>query len=808
MSGKNAKNKSMKTIVKILFSATLFSLSTASAKGPAGGNAYTGMFKQRADRSIADFNRGKTGNDRRESPWGGDVGMINFAYICYVVGQVTEDADYTDTAVKMYDAYLDMVDNKRIVADFHAYRPFALMTCRLHEAGLLDGSRLSGARGLSQSFLSWFWSRYKSGRQFGEEAWEHNINMATYVTASALSKTFPDMEEAPGSRGLCKEVADRILRKGDLNENASNYAPLGAVYFFDLLHLEDRMDEIRTSSRFRDYFIRWRDFMSPGVMMPEIGDSYFYHNQLPLDLVLIMEVAARQFNDGSFADEARRIMSSYNTTATISDDQFFRAATLVELGDFTPAGTSEKERSFVSKRTLDGEGQPLAFDKLILKTGNEPGNAMIAMDLYCQGSHSHEFRKSAIAYYEAAGVPLYHNLGRRGTMSANFGNIFWMDDPIAYPGHPEQRVWNTMTIPVNRLKKKEGKYVFGNRKLDFRVFPQKDLKYIVFDNMRLEGPKGMLLIDGFESDALWDRNLLEHAPQIRVETIDDKTEGRGAQKVQWNLFSNEVISRLLPDEFVNKEIDPEEYDVIKIDYKYEGPLPYFHFRGWCDRQLDMGNAVLECSVRDAVTHQMGNDAYGRVIYNDYIVKGAKLVRQMVLTEEGVVVISDSFYPTEQCIGKTAGQLWQLYTLKERGNDYFVAFDDGLFPQADGRKREKRCMMVKYIADKHTECDYKKFVPGYMHSYRVEEGGRRTNYRSFCTTYSRQTIKTLKPVHMVQVIYPLTESESRHAKRIAAATSAVQSKDGSTVVNLSQLSDQSQLTVKFSRDEYATITRSK
>lgn len=39
-----------------------------------------------------------------------------------------------------------------------------------------------------------------------------------------------------------------------------------------------------------------------------------------------------------------------------------------------------------------------------------------------------------------------------------------------------------MTIPVNRLKKKEGKYVFGNRKLDFGI-SQKDLKYIVFDNM-------------------------------------------------------------------------------------------------------------------------------------------------------------------------------------------------------------------------------------------------------------------------------------------------------------------------------------
>lgn len=39
-------------------------------KGLAGGNAYTGMFKQRADRSIADFNRGKTGNDRRGIPLG------------------------------------------------------------------------------------------------------------------------------------------------------------------------------------------------------------------------------------------------------------------------------------------------------------------------------------------------------------------------------------------------------------------------------------------------------------------------------------------------------------------------------------------------------------------------------------------------------------------------------------------------------------------------------------------------------------------------------------------------------------------
>lgn len=791
----------MKNIICIWLS-LVFSL--LSAQGQTGENAYTELFRERADRSITHFNKGKTGNDRRESPWGGDVSMINLGYMCYIVGDVTGDTGYTDTSLKMYDAYLEMVNNKRIVADFHAYRPFALMTLRLHEAGLLGGDRFSKAKELSRSFLGWFGGRYKDGKVFREESWEHNIHMANYITADAISRTFPDLKEAQDARELCAEVVDRILRKGDLNENASNYSPLGAVYFFDLLRLENRMDAIGTAPLFFDYFSRWRDFMSPGIMMPEFGDSYFYHNQLPLDLVLMMEVAACQFSDGSFTNEARRIMSTYDNPAVISDDQFFRSLLLAELKICKPVNASGKNRSFVSRRALDGDECPLAYDKLVLKTGDMPGDAMIAMDLYCRGSHAHEFRKSAVIYYEAGGIPLFHNLGRRGTSSAISGNVFWMEAPGTYPGHPEQRVWNTMTIPVNRLLERDGKYVFGNRKLDFRTFPQKDLKYIVFDNLRLEGARGTLLIDGFESDELWDKNLLNHTPSVLIETVDDRTEGIKAQKVQWNLFTNEVISRLLPTEFANREIDPEEYDLIKIDYKYEGPLPCFHFRGWCARQLDIGSSVLECSVSNAVVHQAANDAYGRIVYDDYLAKGAKLIREMVLTKEGILVISDTFHPTRQCIGKAAGQLWQLYTIKERGRDYFVAFDDGLFPQTDNQKREKRCMMVKYICDKNTECGYEKFVPGYMHSYRVDEA-KRTNYKSFCTTYSRQTIKNLKPLHMVQVIYPLTESESRCAKRISAAAAAVQGKDDSTVVDLSLPCESCLLTVKFSAD-YATVTR--
>ena len=61
--------------------------------------------------------------------------------------------------------------------------------------------------------------------------------------------------------------------------------------------------------------------------------------------------------------------------------------------------------------------QPVV-DKLILRTGNTPGDAMVFMDLYAAGSHAHPSKGPSVAYYEADGVALFHNLGRHRTRSA------------------------------------------------------------------------------------------------------------------------------------------------------------------------------------------------------------------------------------------------------------------------------------------------------------------------------------------------------------------------------------------------------
>ena len=75
------------------------------------------------------------------------------------------------------------------------------------------------------------------------------------------------------------------------------------------------------------------------------------------------------------------------------------------------------------------------MDKLILRTGSEPGSAMVMLDLYAAGSHSQPSKGPSIAYYEVDGVPLFHNLGRHRTRSAITGNSFWaLEAGRAFPG--------------------------------------------------------------------------------------------------------------------------------------------------------------------------------------------------------------------------------------------------------------------------------------------------------------------------------------------------------------------------------------
>lgn len=123
-------------------------------------------------------------------------------------------------------------------------------------------------------------------------------------------------------RGAVGALGRRILETGDLNENASNYASLGICFFLELAKLEGWLDEVGKSPHFRNMFARMRDLISPVGSIPDDGDGYFEHRQIRLDFVLLLEMAARLYNDTSFQDATRRFLG--NAPQGLDEDQLHR----------------------------------------------------------------------------------------------------------------------------------------------------------------------------------------------------------------------------------------------------------------------------------------------------------------------------------------------------------------------------------------------------------------------------------------------------------------------------------------------------
>ena len=213
--------------------------------------------------------------------------------------------------------------------------------------------------------------------------------------------------------------------------------------------------------------------------------------------------------------------------------------------------------------------------------------------------------------------------------------------------------------------------------------------------MRLEGPQGALLLDGFESPKTWHSNVARH-PQVKLESSRDRTQGQFSQQVNWSIFAEQYCTRMLEETQVrNTTFRLADYDTVRLDYQYEGQHPHCNLRGLFDQWIDLGDRPLHCEVPRAEARQLGPDAWGRVEFSNYNGPGNTLQRRLVLTREGMLVIVDTFTTGPRCDGWAGGQLWQLYTLQERGADWFASASDGVYTSADGSTAKRR-MLVKFM----------------------------------------------------------------------------------------------------------------
>ena len=225
--------------------------------------------------------------------------------------------------------------------------------------------------------------------------------------------------------------------------------------------------------------------------------------------------------------------------------------------------------------------------------------------------------------------------------------------------------------------------------------------------------------------------------------------------MNWSIFGEQYCTRMLEETKVrNTAFRLADYDTVKLDYQYEGQHPHCNLRALFDQWIDLGDRPLHCEVSRAEARQLGPDAWGRVEFTNYNGPGNTLQRRLVLTREGILVIVDTFTAGPRCDGWAGGQLWQLYTLQERGADWFAAESDGAYTLPDGSTAERR-MLVKFMNSPGLTIDAERVQPTTMHAPKADG----SKHREFFTTYSKRILSAGQTTVSALAVLPLKTDDN-------------------------------------------------
>jgi hypothetical protein len=683
------------------------------------------------------------------------------------VWRKTKNPAFKEQGLAYFDAALVIPNfsDKGLLRDFHVFQGLARLTFLLHEEGVLDPKRAAAVRTLIEPIEMGFLKSTDTG--------DNNIRIAQVLGYACFWRAFGEPKEWAPVKQKLDDYWSLIRKVGDLDEDASNYDSLGAVFMVELASVMGWENDLRDSPNFRRLFERFRDVVSPSGLIAEVGDAYFAYTGVLWDRVYLMEYGAALFNDPTMLWAAQRLASRPNDKE-VKSDVWFRSLPQINLPDPTyEAVAPASAPSLVTYRVRrDTPGE--LVDKLILRTGREPGDAMVLLDLYAHGSHAHKEKGPSIAYYEVGQVPLFHNMGRHGVRSAITGNLPWaLPGKERFPGSWNRaNEWFTMTIPVEYLTQEGEKYrlapSFSLRNFQDARRGDKDL---LMDNLRLEGPAGTRVVDDFDEAKGWQPSFLKLSA-VTPDTVE-KTQGGASLRMPWKGVTSGEFRRVFPSPH-DAPFTSAEYNVLKLDLMYTGARPYLHIRG-IGEQVDLGDQLLSSKIASAVAEQHGRDALGQVTYSSYITSDTTLVRRILLTEEGVLVVRDELRPGPSMDGWNAGQLWQLYSLKAKGENWFCAEDDGPYPSANGSVPQLS-MLVRFASQGGEKCGEEEILRSYHCPTPIERKPER-----FHTSYAFRPIETGRLERFTFVVLP--HDPTSEAEPLAEAIKFQQSEDATRVTVL-------------------------
>jgi hypothetical protein len=701
---------------------------------------------------------------------------ISRADAALLVWKATGREDAYKIGRTIYDKYLARPNVEADFGIFGSY-PVAEATLLLKGAGRLAPEQLTSIR---NAFLS----QQQKGYRF---RWG-NRELGTISGAClAAFRIFPDDPAFQPTRDQFLAWWAKQNAIGDLDENSGNYSSIGLCEVIRMVRDMGKEDDFRKSDRWRNTFSRYRAMVTPGGQFPEFNDDYFEEGG-KAPYLFLFEYAASLYSDPTFSWTARKLFvrRSRDITSLKPRDPHvdLHILTAIFLGqdiiDFPLSRLPPAPPSLLSGVThrYDEFGNA-QDDKLVLRPSLDPGSPALMMELYPAGDHCHGEMRGSITYYEAGNVPVYPGgYGRYwARQTGDGGNAFYLQaDSDGFPFETwKSGIWKTIRIQSSRLP------VAGDPPdIAHRIFVgltpngtcpvdgaadkeinQGSANAILIDNIRLEGPAGVKILEDFESGR----------PPRNATFTSDASHGVQALSI---VPTNARVTIPSPTAG-GYEFSPSDYKILCYDIKQTGdpPVPNISFR---TPDAPNGSHMYEtwhtvtrspfyAALVDAKTENRGVDCYAEVHYDGYGTWDSNLVRRIVLTKEGIIVVRDSFQPGPSAAGWTGGAVWQLPTLMEQGDHWFASdLKSDVSCVAGDQTHYRHGMLVAFFSPQPLTCgvttvpiDVKKALN------RSEAWGK------------LPALTPGKPALTMTVVVP-TDPET-DAKELAAAVAASEGKDG-------------------------------
>jgi hypothetical protein len=320
----------------------------------------------------------------------------------------------------------------------------------------------------------------------------------------------------------------------------------------------------------------------------------------------------------------------------------------------------------------------------------------------------------------------------------------------------KQDNWRTFYIPSDRLTRPDGKGVIEKISLRTADSGKRGDAGVVLENLRLRGPAGTKKVADL-SAGTWKGNTLF--------VVEGREPGSKAVRIAMN-GAGATMSSFSPLEF-----DPAEYVELLGDVKWFGKaaptLTQFRPRDDDRSWMAIQDQSLLAKLKDVRTEQRDGDCWARLEFSPYGTFDSSLVRQIVLSKEGVLAVRDDILPGSSADGLPAFTLWQMYSIDAEGKNRFTSFGECAYPSCDlaDTKRYRRGMSVFFSAPNGTETG-KQVIPNFrLGNYQAIQRDR--NLR---TTFARLTLQSGKPANLNFLVVP--HAPDADLSKLDSATSLV------------------------------------